>query len=296
MPPELRASYLYCRDLARRAGNFYYAFLTLPADRFWAMCALYGFTRLVDDAADDTHLPPEDRARLLQDWRQSLQSSLAQQAISIQPPQSLVFPAILETLRKFQIPPQFLFDVIDGVESDLQPVQFETFEDLSQYCYRVAGVIGLSCIHIWGFTDPQAIPAAIAAGEAFQLTNILRDLKEDFANGRCYLPRRDLAEHHCSIDDLARGTLTPPWRNLLAFEVARARQLYQRGNELNAFLTRVGRPPFRTMVRLYEGLLNEIERADYDVFSRRIRVPTWKKMQFALNGIWEQYTPWVPRS
>lgn len=284
MPPELSESYAFCRALAKRAGNFYFAFWSLPADRFWAMCALYGFTRLVDDAGDDPTLPLEQRTLLLQQWRQNLTS-----ALTGAPPQHIVFLALLDTVKKYDIPTEYLFALIDGVEMDLQPVSYNTFQDLSGYCYHVAGVIGLCCIHVWGFHDERAKPAAILCGQAFQLTNILRDIREDFSNGRCYLPQADLTQFQYTEDDLGRGVRDDRFRQLMTFEVRRARELYASGSELTQYLSPVGKPIFDTMVKLYRGLLDEIERADYDVFSKRIRLSTWRKLRFAAGGMLQRF-------
>ncbi len=284
MPPELPESYAYCRALAKRAGNFYFAFWSLPADRFWAMCALYGFTRLVDDAGDDPALPLEQRAFLLQQWRDNLTVALAGDAS-----RHVVFPALIDTVQKYQIPPEYLFSLIDGVEMDLQPVKYEDFPDLSRYCYHVAGVIGLCCIHIWGFHDERAKPTAVICGQAFQLTNILRDLREDISNGRCYLPQSDLSRFQYSIEDLSLGVKDDRFRQLMAFEVTRARELYATGGELTQYLSPVGQPIFDTMVKLYRGLLDEIERSDYDVFSKRIRLSTWRKLRFAAGGLLQRF-------
>ena len=284
MPPELSESYAFCRALAKRAGNFYFAFWSLPADRFWAMCALYGFTRLVDDAGDDPALPLEQRTVLLQKWRHDLRA-----ALSGDTSRHVVFPALIDTVVKFHIPTEYLFSLIDGVEMDLQPVHYETFPDLTHYCYHVAGVIGLCCIHVWNFHDERAKPAAILCGQAFQLTNILRDLREDFANGRCYLPQADLARYQYTVEDLSHGVRDDRFRQLMAFEVARARELYDAGGELTQYLSPVGKPIFDTMVKLYRGLLDEIERSEYDVFSRRIRLSTWRKLRFAAGGMLQRF-------
>ena len=279
MSPELSQSYAFCRSLARRAGNFYYAFWSLPAAHYWAMCALYGFTRLVDDDGDDPAIPLDQRAARLKQWRDNLTTALAGDTT-----RHVVFPALLDTVQKFQIPEKYLFHLIDGVERDLQPVRYETFDELGDYCYHVAGVIGLCCIHVWGQTDERAKPAAILCGQAFQLTNILRDLREDFCNGRCYLPHADLSKFGYTLDDLGRGVRDERFRALMAFEVARARELYGRGGELTRYLTPVGRPIFEAMVQLYQGLLDEIERRDYDVFSKRVRLGRWRKVRIALSG------------
>ncbi len=284
MPPALFESYASSRSLARRAGNFYFAFWSLPTDQYWAMCALYGFTRLVDDAGDAPGVPLDQRAAALQQWRTDLSAALAGDVS-----RHIVFPALIDTVRKYQIPPEYLFSLIQGVELDLRPVVYASFADLSRYCYHVAGVIGLCCIHVWGFTDERAKPAAIVCGEAFQLTNILRDLQEDFSNGRCYLPQADLAQFGYTADDLGKGVRDERFRMLMEFEVNRARELYERGSEVGRYLAPAGRPVFDTMVKLYRGLLDEIERRDYDVFSRRVRLSTWKKVRLAAGGILQRF-------
>lgn len=244
------------------------------------MCALYGFTRLVDDAGDAPGIPLEQRTIALQQWRTDLTAALAGDTT-----RHVVFPALVDTVRKYHIPTEYLYSLIDGVELDLQPVEYATFDHLTRYCYHVAGVIGLCCIHVWGFTDERAKPAAVVCGEAFQLTNILRDLREDFSNGRCYLPQADLDQFGYTKEDLAGSVRDERFRNLMAFEVSRTRELYARGCEVSRYLSPAGRPVFDTMVKLYRGLLDEIERRDYDVFSCRVRLSTWKKVRLAVGGI-----------
>jgi len=307
MDPTLRDSYSACRDLARRAGNFYYAFLTLPTDQFWAMCALYGFTRLVDDAGDDTSVTPDDRTRALQKWRCDLTSAIDGDTAG-----SLVLPALMDTVRKYQIPAEYLYALIQGVEMDLHPVRYQSYSELADYSYHVAGVVGLCCIHVWGFSDPRAKSLAVTLGEAFQLTNILRDLKEDIlldsgqnasttgnvvsdyaapinnesrGLGRCYLPQDEMARFGYTEIDLRAGTRNEKFHSLMEFEVQRARELYASADELKRYLNPVGISVLHTMVQLYRGILDEIERRDYDVFTRRIRLSTWKKIYFAISGI-----------
>lgn len=284
MSAALSNSYTYCRSLARRAGNFYYAFWSLPSDQYWAMCALYGFTRLVDDAGDDPAASLEQRTAALQQWRTDLAAALEGETS-----RHIVFPALIDTVRKYQIPTEYLSALIRGVELDLLPVEYASFAELQRYCYHVAGVVGLCCIHVWGFTDELAKPAAVICGEAFQLTNILRDLREDQANGRCYLPRDDMARYGYSLEDLAGSVRGEQFHQLMAFEVQRARELYDRGGEVSRHLSATGRPVFDTMVKLYRGLLDEIERRDYDVFSQRVRLSTWKKVHYAAGGFVQRF-------
>src|SRR5438105_3636026 len=192
-------SYAYCERLARReAGNFYHAFRVLPRPQQRAMCALYAFLRVTDDLADAPGPAADKRARLA-DWRRQLTAALDGHD------RHRLHPALRHTVQSYHIPRQYLDDVLDGVAMDLDPVHYPTFGDLYRYCYRVASAVGLACIHIWGFTDEQAKAYAEAAGVAFQLTNILRDLGEDAGRGRVYLPREDLERFGYGEDDLRAG-------------------------------------------------------------------------------------------
>jgi phytoene synthase len=186
---------------------------------------------------------------------------------------------------KYLVPAKYLEAVIDGVEMDLEPVAYQTFADLRTYCWHVASVVGLSCIHIWGFRGADAIRFAEDAGIAFQLTNILRDLGEDAGRGRVYLPREDLDRFGYDADRLQRHERDDAFRSLMRFEVARARSYYQSGWRLVPRLAPEGRAVFLMMARTYRGLLDEIENRDYDVFTSRARVPGWKKLVFALSAL-----------
>ena len=221
MTTLLADSYAYCERLARReAGNFYHAFRLLPRPQRRAMCALYAFMRIADDLSDGPQAPAEKRT-LLDDWRHQLDQALAGAGTH------RLHPAFAHTVRTYGIPRQYLVDVLDGVCMDLEPVLYDTFADLYRYCYRVASAVGLACIHIWGFDGADAMKSAEAAGIAFQLTNILRDLAEDAVRGRCYLPREDLERFGCSGEQLRRGQRDDNFRRLMRFEVERARSYYE---------------------------------------------------------------------
>src|SRR4051812_26269549 len=189
MIDPLRSSYRFCCDLSRReARNFYYSFLLLPADRRRSMCALYAFLRHTDDLADEPG-PADTKRSALDSWRLDLDRSLAGH-----PDSWPGLPALADTVRRHAIPPKHLNDVIDGCLMDLEPRPYATFDDLYAYCYRVASAVGLSCLHIWGYRSEsgRAEQLAEACGIALQLTNILRDVREDARSGRIYLPREDL--------------------------------------------------------------------------------------------------------
>jgi phytoene synthase len=183
------------------------------------------------------------------------------------------------------IPLDYIHSVLDGVEMDLEPVHFGTFADLRKYCYRVASAVGLACIHIWGFADQEALEFAEKAGIAFQLTNILRDLAEDAARGRVYLPQEDLDRFGYRAGQLGRGERNEAFRALMRFQVQRAREYYDAAMPLTRLLPPPGRAVFWVMARTYRGLLDAIERRDYDVYSRRVRLSSWRKLFLALRAL-----------
>ena len=188
-------------------------------------------------------------------------------------------------MRRFDVPPELLFAVIDGVEMDLDRSRYQSFAELSEYCYRVASVVGLACIHIWGFRDPAALEPARQCGLAFQLTNILRDLKEDADRDRVYLPQEDLDRFGYTVADLKRGVRDGRFRALMQFEIERAEALYQQAAELEHWLEPAGRRIFSAMLATYAALLAEIKRRDGDVLSTRIRLNWWRKLQIAGRGL-----------
>jgi phytoene synthase len=274
-------SYQHCWALARAtAGNFYYSFLTLPRDLRQAMCALYAFMRVTDDLGD-SDAPAEMRAAQLAAWRESLRRA-CDEGVYDHP----ILPALADIVRRYGIPVRYLLDVIAGVEMDLLPAAYQTFDELARYCYHVAGAVGLACIHLWGFHDPRALDAAVDCGAAFQLTNILRDLGEDAVRGRTYLPIEDLDRFHIAADELAAHSRSDIQRDarfeqLMRFEVSRAREYYSRARMLFDYLDSPGKPILEAMLRIYGGLLDEIERRRYDVFSRRVSLSRGRKLLIA---------------
>jgi phytoene synthase len=275
----LARSYAYCERLARReAGNFYHAFRVLPNAQRRAMCALYAFLRVADDLSDG----PEalaDKRHALRLWRDGLAGALQGHYTH------RLHPALHHTLLAHRVPHAYLEAVLDGVEMDLEPVAFTTFEELQRYCYRVASAVGLACIHIWGFRDDRAVCYAEKAGVAFQLTNILRDLGEDAARGRIYLPCEDLERFGYSAAQLRAGARTDPFRALMRFEVKRAHAFYDEAMPLAELLPPPGRAVFWVMARTYRGLLQEIERRGYDVFSSRVRLSAWNKLCLGVRAL-----------
>jgi phytoene synthase len=279
MNSSLARSYAYCDRLARReAGNFYPGFRVLPRPQRLAMCALYAFLRIADDLGDEAG-DIADKRRRLDEWRVGLDRALAGRY------SHRLHEALHHSVANYAVPPRYLHDVLDGVEMDLAPVAYGTFEELRLYCYRVASAVGLACIHVWGFTNSRAKVYAESAGLAFQLTNILRDLREDAARGRVYLPREDLDRFGYTVGDLYRGVHDERFRALMRFQVDRARGWYDHAWPLSSLLPPAGRAVFLVLGRTYQGLLDAIERRDYDVFSERVRLSAWQKVLLAARAL-----------
>lgn len=277
--PQCRVSvsYHYCEQIARRcAANFYHAFRLLPAKQRSSMCALYAFLRISDDLADEPGEPTVIRASL-QQWRLDFEDAM--KGIYRHP----LHPALHDTVEQHQIPVQYLREALDGVEMDGEINRYDTFDDLYQYCYRVASVVGLSCIHIWGFNDSRALELAESAGIAFQLTNILRDLREDIERDRIYLPSEDFERFGYTEQDLRQRRRTPEFEQFMQFQVERAHDFYRRSESLKDYLSRPGKAVFLVMHRTYRGLLSAIEKNRYNVFDSRIRLSRWKKLWLVLQ-------------
>ncbi len=278
-PLSVRESYAYCAHVAKtQARNFYFSFVVLPPEKRAAMCAIYAFMRYCDDLSDDAGLA--DRRASLEEWRAALGRAYEGECGG-----NPMLPAFADAVRRYGIPRRYFDDLIDGVEMDLTLDRYATFDDLYGYCYRVASVVGLVCIHVWGFSGDEALKPAEECGIAFQLTNILRDLKEDAERGRIYLPQEDLARFGYSEHDLLHGVRSAAFDELMRFEVERAKGFYERAASLGPMLSADGRPTFDIMVRIYGGLLDAIEAAGYDVYSKRVRLSTPRKMGI-VAGTW----------
>jgi len=242
------------------------------------MCAIYAFLRIADDISDEP-APNADKRRQLTLWREGFQLALA--GTFTHP----IHAALHDAIDRFDIPSRHLTAALDGVEMDLAPAIYATFAELKNYCYHVASVVGLSCIHIWGFSGLRAEEHAINAGIAFQLTNILRDLGEDAESGRLYLPREDLERYGYSSERLQRGERDDGFRELMRFEIARARSFYDAAWPLVPMLHPAGRTVFVAMARTYQAILDVIEQRDYDVFSSRVQVGKCRKLLVALQSL-----------
>lgn len=284
-------AYAVCRAIARReARNFYYAFIALPAPRRNAICAVYAFMRQADDISDDETLPREVRRERLEKWLAEWHA-VCESRRTADP----VFRAVLDATHRFNIPLALLDELVAGTAMDLErglddePDTYPTFADLYRYCYLVASVVGLVCIRIFGYSDAAAEKLAEETGVAFQLTNILRDVAEDAARNRVYLPLEDLARHHVSLhallDRLPRVPPDADERAVLEEIAERAEEFYRSARKLVPLIDRESRPALRVLVRIYHALLEQIRDADYDVFSRRASVPVARKMAIAGTGV-----------
>ncbi len=287
----LARAYAACRSIAKReAKNFYYAFVALPLERRNAICAIYAFMRRADDLADDETLPREERRRLLDVWQAAWREAAAGEATS-----DPVLLAVHDATLRFKIPLELLDELVAGVTMDLDhapsgaPDTYATFADLYRYCYLVASVVGLVCIRIFGYRDPRAEKLAEETGIAFQLTNILRDVAEDAARNRVYLPLNKLTVHGVSLESLLhRAPAAPPTiseRSLLEAIAKRAEDYYRSARELLPLIDPESRPALWVLVSIYHGLLKRIERADYDVFTRRASVPLLQKLAILAAGL-----------
>lgn len=272
-------SYRYCRSVARRrARNFYYSFLLLPAAQRDAMCAIYAFMRHCDDLSDDPG-SAEAARRAIARWRLELESALDGRYGDCP-----LWPAFHDTVRRYRIPREYFFEMIEGVASDLESRRFQTFAELQRYCYQVASVVGLTIIHIFGFRSPDALSLAENCGVAFQLTNILRDIREDLARGRLYLPLEDLQRFGLSDESLRAGDSPPGLAELVRFEAARAREHYAQGRKLIGLIEPASRPSLWALIEIYSRLLDRIDRAGAEVLERRIELPWFEKLRIVARA------------
>lgn len=307
MSLQLETSYAVCREIARsRAKNFYYSFLALPKEKRNAICAVYAFMRQADDIADDESRARDERRNRLQKFLEGWHD--AAQRGSDDP----VFFALADAQKRFDISLELLDALVRGTAMDLieedgrdaapaaaargkaataapHKVVYRTFQELYTYCYYVASVVGLVCIRIFGYREPRAEKLAEECGVAFQLTNIIRDVKEDARAGRIYLPEEDMAKFGVNADSLAEigGKTSVPdsIRSLLEFEAERARGYYRSGEELQDLIDEDSRAALWVLVTIYQRLLNRIAEKQYDVFHGKVRLGTWEKLSVLGAGM-----------
>jgi phytoene synthase len=275
--PELLArAYDYCDSLtAVHSRSFHLASGLLPSEKRSAARALYAFCRVSDDLVDNSD---GDCAADLLAWRE--------RTASVNPPEDdLVAIAWTDARLCYSVPQRYAEQLLDGVAADLVKTRYANFDELAQYSYGVASTVGLMSMHIIGYSSSMAIPFAIKLGVALQITNILRDVAEDWARGRLYLPLEELAEFGLSEADIEAGQVTPAWQAFMRFQVERNRRLYAEAMPGIGYLHPSGRFAIRAAAELYQGILDDIERNGYDVFSRRAHVTKWGKLRL-LPGIW----------
>jgi phytoene synthase len=296
------AAYEACIQIARHeAKNFYYAFLALPRPKRQAICAVYAFMRHADDVSDDDARSREQRRADLAAWLDAWHRAAAGESSS-----DPVFIALADARERFNIPLELLDQLVHGTAMDLDTTTAEkaaygeaaeprpwdtyaTFDDLRRYCYYVASVVGLVCIRIFGYSDPRAEALAEDTGIAFQLTNILRDVKEDAERGRVYLPLESLTHYGVRIERLASvrdgSQLTLNQRALLESLAKRAEEYYQSGRALLPLIDADARPALWVLITIYHRLLRRIEGRNYDVFSERVSVPVLARLAVLLRGL-----------
>ena len=277
-PQDVAASYAECNRIARAAhSSFYLAFFGLPKPKRNALCALYAFMRLVDNVSDEPG-DLESKHRGLARWR-----AMLDEAVSGDTSSHAILPALSDTIARFDVPTRYFHDLILGAEMDLTVTSYATFDRLSEYCYRVAGTVGLTCLHVFGFRDPRAPDLAERLGLAFQLTNIIRDVQSDFEMGRIYLPQEDFERFGVKAQGL-RGPLTPELERLLDCEAERAWRFYQEGAPLVYDVDADSRATLWALIRTYSSLLARIEERGFDVFSSRVSLSSAEKIQYLLRA------------
>ncbi len=285
---KVAASYAAVRRISRRSGSsFYRSFWLLPRERRDAISALYAFARVTDDLGDSNE-PVLLRRRALNWWRQTTAMNLIgdatpairlatgldgfapTMATELRDRAGEIMPSLRHASDRFLIPSRYLLEIVDGVLADQQKSRFDTFEQLEHYCYLVASAVGIACLHIWGFRSPLPMQAAIDCGMAFQLTNILRDVAEDAARGRIYLPRQHFEQHGLDEDDLLYPRRDARLRCLILDETRRASELFDSGWRVWDSLDDPGRPMFSMMWRTYRALLQRIAEDPDAILSRRV--------------------------
>jgi len=288
---QLTHAYAVCRGVARRsAKNFYYGFLVLPSEKRDAFCAVYAFMRHADDISDDRGLTLDQKRQKLNDWLEA-----AKEVFSGKPTDDPVLMALADAQNRFKIPAQLFEKLVYGTSLDLEIPQSasgpaivcRSFEELQRYCYFVASVVGLVCIRIFGYQDSKAELLAEDCGLAFQLTNIIRDVKEDASMGRVYLPEEDLTRFGVSAAQLVPENLNgkaAELKSVLEFEAERAKRYYDSAKWLMELIEEDSRAALWVLVEIYSRLLKKIAERNYDVFTERIQLSFWEKLKVLSRG------------
>jgi phytoene synthase len=290
---QLSHAYAVCRGVARRAAkNFYYGFMVLPSEKRNALCAVYAFMRHADDISDDPALDPQQKHEKLEQWIQA-----AKEVFSGGPADDPVLLALGDTQKRFNVPTQLFEKLVQGTAMDLNiptvadapALVCRTFDDLKEYCYYVASVVGLVCIRVFGYEDKKAEFLAEDCGLAFQLTNIIRDVKEDAGMGRIYIPEEDLARFHLGQEQFVPATLGDPVKAqqlqpVLEYEAGRARRYYDSARWLMELIEADSRAGLWVLVEIYSRLLKKMAARNYDVFTERVSLTLWEKLRVVSRG------------
>ncbi len=272
------------KEITRKSkSSFYYAFNLLPVEKRDAMNTVYAFCRQTDDIIDEGNESPALKYDKLRKWRIELQKAFAGNS------EYHLLNKLAGTILKFQIPVDPFFELIKGMEMDLQKNRYLTFHDLQQYCYYVASTVGLMCIEIFGYKHKSTKDFAVNLGIALQLTNILRDIKKDAQNGRIYLPQEDLKKFGYSEKELFNETYNPNFKQMMEYEAMRAKEYFDKANRSLNLDDKASMFAARAMQHIYERMLNKIIDADYDVFRRNIKVSSFEKVGISI-GVWAKYS------
>jgi phytoene synthase len=271
------------KEIAKKSNSsFYYAFNLLPAEQRDAMNTVYAFCRQTDDIVDEGSVTDELKYEKLRKWRIELEKSL--NGHSVYP----IINKLSKTIQKFNIPLEPFFDLLKGMEMDLQKKRYITFNDLRTYCYNVASTVGLMCIEIFGYRHPSAKDFAVNLGIALQLTNILRDIKKDAEKGRIYLPKEDLEKFNYYESDIFNNTYNENFQKMMKYQVERAREYFDTATSCLNLEDKKAMFAARAMQYIYYRMLNKIVDVDYDVYNKMVNVSTFQKVGISL-GVWAKY-------
>ena len=273
---QLEASYRRASEITKeRAKNFYFGIRLLPKEKRESLCAVYAFFRESDDLSDDDAIT--NKAERLSKWKQLVRPQPLQE-----PESGSILPAFYDTVKKYEIPEIYFEALIDGTTSDLSVTRYATFDELYDYCYKVASTVGLVCLHIFGFDkSEEALAQAEARGIAFQLTNILRDVKEDGERGRIYLPLEDLANFNLTEEQFLAGTTSPDLERFLGFQISRAKEYYASSEALNERVHPESRASLEAMTKIYRAVLGKVEEMGCRVFHERASLSKLEKLALA---------------
>ena len=283
---HLEDAYDYCEQITRNeARNFYYAFITLPMRKKRAIYTAYAFCRRCDDAVDNSESTTEKK-RLLDEIENNLKSGINLDKLILE--NNPIILATCAIIKEFNIPQQYFFDVIQGVRMDIEFTSFNSFDEVKEYCYKVASVIGLICIKIFGYSNPKAIDYAIDFGLAMQLTNILRDILDDLNENRCYLAFEEMDKFNYSINQLRESLYNDDFIQMMKFEVDRAKRYFESGSRLLPLVDTDSRICLVILSKIYSKILKKIETSNYNIFQTNYRLNTFEKLSI-MGFTWLRY-------